>query len=101
MFTSTSEGTPTTLLEFGLSGLPIVASDVGGVGDLIDDTTGWLVRRVDDPDAYLAALNAIRDRPDEADERAAALAERVRVRHSAAAARAALLAEPSFAGPPR
>ena len=37
------EGLGNVLLEAGLSGLPIIASDVDGIKEIIDETTGWLV----------------------------------------------------------
>lgn len=41
---SWSEALPTVLIEAGAAGLPVVASDVGGTGEIVDDTvTGHLV----------------------------------------------------------
>jgi glycosyltransferase involved in cell wall biosynthesis len=37
------EGLGIVLLEAGLSGLPIIASEVDGITEIIDETTGWLV----------------------------------------------------------
>ena len=36
------EGLGIVLLEAGLSGRPIIASDVDGITEIIDETTGWL-----------------------------------------------------------
>lgn len=44
LYTSQYDGLPNILLEAGAAGLPIVAPDVGGIAELVDDTTGWLVR---------------------------------------------------------
>ncbi|HVZ77932.1 MAG TPA: glycosyltransferase, partial [Gemmatimonadaceae bacterium] len=50
---SRTEGTPIVLLEAMAAGVPIVATRVGGVPDILDDTTSWLV-----PPAHPAALAA-------------------------------------------
>jgi glycosyltransferase involved in cell wall biosynthesis len=42
---SKSEGLPNAILEYMAAGLPVVAADVGGVRELVDDgSTGYLVR---------------------------------------------------------
>jgi len=42
--TSSKEGTPTALAEAMALGLPVVATDVGGVGEIVEDrTTGFIV----------------------------------------------------------
>ncbi len=41
---SRNEGTPVALIEAMAAGIPVLSTDVGGVGDLIDHgQTGWLV----------------------------------------------------------
>ena len=64
LMTSDWEGLPTTLIEVTHLGLPIVSSRVGGVTDLIDAESGWLVD-VDDRDEddvvedFITALNKV------------------------------------------
>lgn len=45
ILTSDSEGTPLSLIEAGMAGLPVVATDVGSVREVVTNgTTGWLTR---------------------------------------------------------
>lgn len=49
MLTSKNEGSPVALIEAQAAGCPVVATDVGGVADVVlDGTTGWLRRDGDD-----------------------------------------------------
>lgn len=60
---SRTEGLPGVLIEAGLSGLPAVASDVGGVHQIVSAATGALVP-AGDPSGFAAALDAVLARPD-------------------------------------
>jgi len=61
---SLAEGISNTILEAMASGLPIVATDVGGNNELVDqDTTGFLVPRAD-PAALADAIRVYVDDPD-------------------------------------
>lgn len=54
---SSSEGIPVTMMEALCFGIPIIATDVGGVGELLDETSGILLgRRFDLKEAKNAIL---------------------------------------------
>jgi glycosyltransferase involved in cell wall biosynthesis len=88
------EGMPLVVLEAMEAGVPVVASRVSGIPEVVvDGKTGWLVPP-EDPAALAAALGEALAQPDEARRRGAAgrrrLDERFRPRHAAAAWLAAL-----------
>jgi glycosyltransferase involved in cell wall biosynthesis len=57
------EGMPGVLIEAGLTGLPVVATDVPGVRDVvISDTTGFVVSSDDPEEAVDALRNLVNDR---------------------------------------
>jgi glycosyltransferase involved in cell wall biosynthesis len=82
MFTSAAEGMPIALLEAAMLGLPLVAPRIGGIPELVDHETGWLVDGPDDVDGYVAAIaEADRDRA-EAGRRVAAAQARLTAEYS-------------------
>lgn len=83
---SRDEGLPLLLLEALARSKAVVSTPVGGVPELIEDgITGRLVP-VDDAGALAAAIIGLLERPSEAARLGAAGRERVRSRHSPAAA---------------
>ncbi|MCK6446339.1 MAG: glycosyltransferase [Planctomycetes bacterium] len=82
LLTSRSEGLPIALIEAAAAGLPVVATRVGGVPELVvEERTGYLGESVDD---LAFGLARVLDQPD----RGRAIGERARIRvqarHSAA-----------------
>ena len=72
---SHAEGSPVTVMEALSSGLPVVASRVGGIPDLVDEPlTGWLVPPRD-PQALSTTLEGLLRRPDSMDAARRRLAE--------------------------
>ena len=60
LLTSQSEGLPLVLVQSLLYGLPVVASGVGGVGDIIlDRETGLLTQGPDDVDGFVSAIEEL------------------------------------------
>jgi glycosyltransferase involved in cell wall biosynthesis len=83
------EGMPLVVLEAMEAGLPVIASRVSGIPEVVaDGTTGWLVPP-EDPEALAAALAAALADPDEARRRGEA--GRRRVEDEFRPARAAVL----------
>lgn len=83
------EGMPLVVLEAMEAGVPVVASRVSGIPEVVvDGETGWLVPP-EDPEALAAALAELVVRPEEALRRGEAgkirVEERFRPRHAAAA----------------
>jgi len=59
---SSNEGLPVALMEAAALGVPIVATRVGGVPEIVDDTDGVLVP-ARDPDALAGAMAALASDP--------------------------------------
>jgi glycosyltransferase involved in cell wall biosynthesis len=77
LYTSGWDGVPSQLLEVAMTGVPLVASQVGGTGEVLGEDDAWPVVDADDPDAYVAAIRAVLADPVDARRRALALRERM------------------------
>jgi glycosyltransferase involved in cell wall biosynthesis len=84
-----SEGGPLAILEAMGTGLPVVASDVGGVGDIVVSGETGLLVPAGDPDALASALARLLADPELRRRMGAAGRERVRARFDLGAHRAA------------
>ena len=67
---------PLAMLRAAIAGIPVVVSDVGGVSEIVDRDTGWLVP-VGDVEALVAAFSTVLSNRAEALERADRLRARV------------------------
>jgi glycosyltransferase involved in cell wall biosynthesis len=79
---SRSEGFPLVLLEAGLAGLPVVATPVDGVAEMIEDGVTGLLVPPDDPAALDSAMRRLLTDTVLADKLARAWHERVSTRWS-------------------
>jgi glycosyltransferase involved in cell wall biosynthesis len=84
LHTSHWDGLPNVLLEASCAGLPVVATDVGGVADLVDAGTGWLIPHGAGVDAYVAALRDLFQYPDATLEKCRRMSSRIAAAHSSA-----------------
>lgn len=96
VFTTSAEGMPIAVLEAAQMGMPIVAPNVGGIGEFIDETTGWLVSGPDAIDEYVAALDEIGRRPDLAANRVMAAQRRLLEHYSWDSFKRSIAAVPGF-----
>lgn len=78
---STREGLPLCLLEAMSFGIPVVATDVGGVGELIADGAGILVPP-QAPQVLAGALRSLAAQPERANELGRVGKSRIRERYS-------------------
>ena len=82
LYTSKWDGLPVALLEMGALGMPVVATNVGGISDLIFDETGWLCESVDSHLEYISAINEIFGEPELTVKKSQKLKNLVQSRHS-------------------
>jgi glycosyltransferase involved in cell wall biosynthesis len=77
IFTSIYEGMPTTLLNIALWQIPIIAPSVGGISEIINSDTGYLLPEAPTIVDYLSALRSIQERPYDAQTRAGNLRQMI------------------------
>ncbi|SMD09055.1 glycosyltransferase family 4 protein [Novosphingobium sp. B1] len=82
LFTSAWEGMPTILIEIAVRGMSVVASAVGGVPELIDESTGYPVTDAESVDAYVSAIRTALADPTERIARANRLMDKAAQRFS-------------------
>lgn len=81
VFTSHWEGMPNILLEVGALGIPVIAPTVGGVIELINETTGYPLPEQPDVVHYKQALLQIINDPVQSLQRACKLQNLIEQRH--------------------
>lgn len=96
LFTSIWEGMPNTVIEAAYMGYPVIASNVGGVSELITVQTGWALDRYADASAYAGALAEVFENVTEARQRTRQLIELVHARHNERAYLSSLSTVPGY-----
>ncbi|MEW6139818.1 MAG: glycosyltransferase [Thermodesulfobacteriota bacterium] len=76
------EGLPNSLIESMGNGLPVVAADVGGVREIVNEETGWLIRDHDNVESYKRVFRQIIDNPGEIPAKSARSLQFVQSQHS-------------------
>lgn len=60
LYTSRNDGVPNTILEATAAGLPIIASNDGGVGEfIVNKKTGILIKDFEKPDEYVKVIKDV------------------------------------------
>jgi len=95
VYTAFEDGVPNVLLEAASHGLPIIAPDVGGISEFVEDgVTGLLLASSDDDDEmalrYASAIERLLDDPDLGLRLAISAADRIEKMFNAAAHREAV-----------
>ncbi len=68
LFPSLKEGHPYAVLEAGAAGLPVIASGVGGIPDIITDMENGILVRPKTPGEIVRAINYLFDHPGAAEK---------------------------------
>ena len=77
LYTAQWDGLPTILLDAAMAEMPIVAPGVGGIAELVNNETGWLISDLEDEEEYSAAIQNILADKAEAQRRTAAMKKKV------------------------
>lgn len=82
LYTSQWDGTPTMVIAAAVASIPIVASRVGGVGDIVTEERGFPVADIENAEMYVARINEVLADQAQAETKAAAAREYVKSEHS-------------------
>lgn len=82
LYTSETDGIPNILIEVAKAGLPVVASDIGGISELIKDNHSGIMVDLEDVRGYVKGLNFYRSNPEKAKKFAKNLQKTLKDQHS-------------------
>lgn len=81
LYTSSYDGMPNIIIAAAFSSIPIIASIVGGIGELITEETGYPVKNIENIEEYVKAIRQALDNPLDAENRAKKAREYVLLKH--------------------
>lgn len=96
VFTSKWEGMPNILLEVGALRIPVIAPTVGGVIELVNETTGYPLAERPSATEYERALRHVVANPAEAMQRAQRMHGLIKSRHSWSSFIASVISLPDY-----
>ena len=82
LYTSLWDGIPNAVLEAAAFGFPLICSNVGGIGEVVNEQRGWLIEANAAASEYISALREVAADKDRAWERGDALRSFVIKNHS-------------------
>jgi glycosyltransferase involved in cell wall biosynthesis len=82
LYTSLWDGVPDVLVKVATVDIPVVASGLAAIVELIDETTGWPIMNFKLAEDYVKALEEVRTDPQRVGSKVRNLRERVMTRHS-------------------
>lgn len=82
LFPALRAGLPNVLLECMGNGLPAIASNVGGVAEIVNSETGWLVGDRNDAEAFKDAISRVLRRREAIREKGLAAQRLIETRHT-------------------
>lgn len=85
LYTSQWDGMPRMIVAAALASIPIVASKVGGIGDIVTEAHGYPVTDIENIAHYVSRINEALDNPMNAEAKATLAYEFVKIQHSDAA----------------
>jgi len=62
---SETEGLPVAIMEAFSAGIPVIATDVGGVSELVNGKNGILLEKKPEANKLVNAIETLRNEPDE------------------------------------
>src|ERR1035437_2802513 len=77
LFPSLSEASGYAAIEAGIAGLPVIASAVGGVPEMIDDMVSGILIQPEKPNEIVSAIELLLDKPELGQKYGSALHEKV------------------------